>query len=79
VIAAALSYDGCPAIRTQPSAAVARRRFRSLVRDSQAERILVLHNASVQLNTFPSGHTATSTAAALASLPEALVQAHSSA
>ena len=26
----------------------------------------MLHNASVQLNTFPSGHTATSTAAALA-------------
>jgi len=65
VTAAALSYGWLPWIRTNPP-----RQFESAIPGppSAIRRVndLVLHNASVQLNTFPSGHTATSTAAALA-------------
>jgi PAP2 superfamily len=65
VIAAALSYGWLPWIRTHPP-----RQFEAAIPgpSSAIRRLndLVLHNASVQLNTFPSGHTATSTAAALA-------------
>lgn len=65
VIAAALSYGWLPWIRTHPP-----RQLESAIPgpSSAIRRLndLVLHNASVQLNTFPSGHTATSTAAALA-------------
>jgi hypothetical protein len=67
VIAAALSYGWLPWIRTHPP-----RQFEAAIPGppSAIRRLndLVLHNASVQLNTFPSGHTATSTAAALAVL-----------
>ena len=65
VTAAALSYGWLPWIRTNPP-----RQFEGAIPGplSSIRRLndLVLHNASVQLNTFPSGHTATSTAAALA-------------
>ena len=65
LIAAALSYGWLPWIRTEPP----RHLEAGLPGPASAVRRvndLVLHNASVQLNTFPSGHTATSTAAALA-------------
>jgi len=69
LLAAALSYGWLPWIRTHPP-----RQFEGAIPGppSAVRRLndLVLHNASVQLNTFPSGHTATSTGAALAVVAE---------
>jgi len=65
VLGAALSYGWLPWIRTQPP----RHLEAAIPGPSSAIRRLndfVLHNASVQLNTFPSGHVATATAASLA-------------
>jgi membrane-associated phospholipid phosphatase len=64
-LAAALSYGWLPWIRTYPP----RHTERAIPGPLSAIRRLndlVLHRASVQLNTFPSGHAATATAAALA-------------
>jgi membrane-associated phospholipid phosphatase len=65
VMAAALSYGCLPWIRTYPP-----RHLEARVpgRTSAIRTVndFVLHRASVQLNTFPSGHVATATAASLA-------------
>jgi len=64
-LAAALSYGWLPWVRTHPP----RHTEEAIPGPRSAVRRLndlVLHRASVQLNTFPSGHAATATAAAMA-------------
>jgi hypothetical protein len=64
MLSAALSYGALPWLPTRPPrAAIGNPPRRSRVR---ALNLFVLERASVQLNTFPSGHVATSVAAALA-------------
>jgi hypothetical protein len=64
LVSAALSYGVLPWIRTRPP-----RELEGPPPRASAVRWMnetVLHHASVQLNTFPSGHVATAVAAALA-------------